>query len=383
MADWTLDDYNSGKLATDPGKGWSGQDWVDYYNRNHPQGQTGAAQPTNGAGTATTSTPATGSYTGAVDPSLQTVKPASGTLAPSPIPTAPAIPLGPTGGSPPVSQRLGTTTPDGVYHWPMQDPNPTPAAGSQGAMDAQVRARLLEMLGTDPNAISTQDADVAPQSRAYNAQIDQAVQGQRAQALEEANAEGTGSSGATVNRLGSLTMQGAQAKGANDASLVGQKQQQRIAQLQTAIQAALQLGMTQQANDLQRQLANLQASVTERGQDVTQAGQQLQVGLANLDSSTKLYLGQLNAQMQQAGYSTQERLAAMDAEVRKLGINTQGDLGQLDIALRSTLGTGQLNLGLLQTLLGNNQANNSLGFSYAQLQALLNQNAATFGAGGG
>jgi hypothetical protein len=67
--------------------------------------------------------------------------------------------------------------------------------------------------------------------------------------------------------------------------------------------------------------------------------------------------------------------------VRKLGINTQGDLGQLDIALRTQLGMGQLNLGLLQTLLSNNQANNSLGFNYANLMALLNQNAVTYGGG--
>jgi hypothetical protein len=123
--------------------------------------------------------------------------------------------------------------------------------------------------------------------------------------------------------------------------------------------------------------------VTQRGQDVTQAGQQMQVQLANLDTASKTYLAQLNAQLQREGYSTQERLAALDAEVRKLGINTQGDLGQLDIALRQQLGVGQLNLGLLSTLLSNNQANNSLGFSYAQLQALLNGQAATFGAGGG
>ena len=178
-------------------------------------------------------------------------------------------------------------------------------------------------------------------------------------------------------------MGAAQAIGANDASLIGQKQTQRIQQLQNAIQVASSLGMADQANDLQRQLANLQAGVTQRGQDVTQNGQQIQLALGNLDASSKTYLAQLSAQLQREGYSTQERLAAMDAEVRKLGITTQGDLGQLDIALRTSLGTGQLNLGLLQTLLGNNQANNSLGFSYAQLQALMNGQAATFGAGGG
>jgi hypothetical protein len=391
---WTLDDYNAGKIAVDPARGWSPQDAVDYYNRYHPrddQTDTGGSKAQlPSPGTATTN-----QYTGAVDPSLQTVKPATTQLQPSPMPPAPSIPLGPTtGGSSPTSQSLqGTTTPDGTYHFNMGDAaNPTTATptgpvsttappGSQGAMDAQVRQRLLELLGTDTNNVSTQDPDVAPQSRAFNAQVDREAAAQRAQMLEQANAEGTSSSGATQAGLSNLGSQAAVAKGANDASLIGQKQQQRIQQLQNAIQVASSLGMTQQANDLQRQLANLQAQVTMRGQDVTQAGQQIQVGLANLDTSTKLYLADLNARLQREGYGTQERLAQLDAEVRKLGINTQGDLGQLDIALRSQLGVGQLNLGLLSTLLNNNQANNSLGYNYAALLAGLNQNAVTFGGG--
>lgn len=382
MADqWTVDDYNAGRISGDPARGWTPDDWVAYANRYNPKPAPGTQNP---SGTATTNTPSpapANQYSGAVDPGLQTVKPATTQLQPSPIPAATSIPLGPTsGGSYPVSQSLGTTTPDGVYHFNMGDPT-QPAPGSQGAMDAQVRQRLLELLGTDTNNVSTQDPDVAPQSRAFNAQVDREAAAQRAQMLEQANAEGTSSSGATQAGLSNLGSQAAVAKGANDASLIGQKQQQRIQQLQNAIQVASSLGMTQQANDLQRQLANLQAQVTMRGQDVTQAGQQIQVGLANLDTSTKLYLADLNARLQREGYGTQERLAQLDAEVRKLGINTQGDLGQLDIALRTQLGMGQLNLGLLSTLLSNQQANNQLGLSAAQIQALLNQNAVTFGGG--
>jgi hypothetical protein len=394
MADqWTLDDYNAGKIGHDDARaGWTPDDWVAYANRYNPKGN---LQPGSQPAPPSAAAPPANQYSGAVDPGLQTVKPASSQLQPSPIPYAQSIPLGPTtGGSQPAQQSLqGTTTPDGTYHFNMGTAaNPTTSSptgpvsttaqpGSQGAMDAAVRQRLLELLGTDTNNVSVSDADIAPASRAYSLQIDQEAAAQRAQALEEANAEGTSSSGATTNRLGALGMQAAQAKGANDASLIQTKQQQRITQLQNAIQVASSMGMTQQANDLQRQLANLQAQVSMRGQDVTQAGQQIQVGLANLDTSSKLYLGNLDAQLQREGYSTQERLAALDAEVRKLGINTQGDLGQLDIALRSQLGIGQLNLGLLQTLLGNQQSNNSLGYNYAALLAGLNQNAVTFGGG--
>lgn len=336
---------------------------VGWYAGTSPyNGGTNAQPPASGP---------TGQYSGQVDPALQNVKPASGQLQPSPIPQSQMIPLGPTTtGSQPVSQSLGTATPDGQYHWNMG----TPATQGDGLTSA-VRSRVLDLLGTDVNNISTTDADLAPQSRAFNAQVDREALAQRAQALEEANAEGTSSSGATVNRLGSLGMQAAQLKGANDASLIGQKQQQRIDQLKTAIGVASSLGMADEANNLQRQLANLQARVTERGQDVTQAGQQLQVQLANLDASSKTYLAQLSAQLQREGYSTQERLAALDAEVRKLGINTQGNLGQLDIALRQQLGVGQLNLGLLSTLLNNNQANNSLAAQLGLGEANLNQQA--------
>src|SRR5689334_25047150 len=188
---WTLDDYNAGKIEVDKALGWSPQDAVDYYNRYHPRdSQTDTAQPSPSPSPGASTT---NQYTGAVDPSLQTVKPASGSSAP--LPYSPSIPLGPTtGGSTPTSQSLqGTTTPDGVYHFNMGDAaNPTTATptgpvsttappGSQGAMDAQVRQRLLELLGTDTNNVSTQDADVAPQSRAFNAQVDREAAAQRAQ----------------------------------------------------------------------------------------------------------------------------------------------------------------------------------------------------------
>ena len=38
---WSMDDYNAGTLATDAGRGWSGQDWVDWYNRYHPKSAAG------------------------------------------------------------------------------------------------------------------------------------------------------------------------------------------------------------------------------------------------------------------------------------------------------------------------------------------------------
>ncbi len=379
---------------------------VGWYASDQPYSGGGSKNPD--AMTNTPTNPSTTQFGGSVDPSLQTVKPASGQLSPSPMPYAPSIPLG----SPNAPQRSqdtpyqtpgivpnlppGTQLPymlsgygqPGTYTQPGPDGTTQTAVadsfgqGSGDPMQQAARAAILNLLGTDPNNVSTTDADVAPASRAYTAAVQREAQAQQAQLAEEANQEGTLNSGATQAAKSNIGMTAAQAIGSNDANLIGQKQQQRIQQLQTGIQVASSLGMQQEANDLQRQLANLQAGVTERGQDVTQAGQQLQTQLANLDTSSKLYLGQLSAQLQREGYSEQDRLAALDAEVRKLGINTQGDLGQLDIALRQQLGFGQLNLGLLQTLLQNQQAGNALGFNIGQWQSILNQNTVNAGLGG-
>jgi hypothetical protein len=107
--------------------------------------------------------------------------------------------------------------------------------------------------------------------------------------------------------------------------------------LNAALQIANARGMQQQANDLQRQIANL------------------------------------DAQLRREGYSTQERLAQLDAKVRELGINTQGAIGRGEIDLRRELGIGELNLGLLQALLQNQQVGNRLGFDIGQWQSILNK----------
>jgi hypothetical protein len=379
MADYTTSDAQFWR------KGKSGG-MVPY---NHPEatdelwseagGATTPQATTHSGPTAGTTQP----YSGGIDPGLQQVTPIATDT--KPLPYAPSIPTGPAGGSPLPQATThgggptGTPAPDGGARQTVSDDF---GQRPPDQMQASVRQALMGLLGTDVNNVAATDADIAPQSRAYAAAVQRETQGQRAQALEEAQQEGTLSSGATTGRLGAIGMTGAQAIGANDASLIGQKQQQRIDQLKTGIAVASSMGMAQEANDLQRQLGNLQARVTQRGQDVTAAGQQMQGQLANLDAASKTYLAQLNAQLQREGYGTQERLAALDAEVRKLGINTQGNLGQLDLALRQTLGTGQLNLGLLQTLLSNNQANNALGFDIGKWSSILNSQAAGAGMGG-
>ncbi len=90
----------------------------------------------------------------------------------------------------------------------------------------------------------------------------------------------------------------------------------------------------------------------------------MQRDLGNLDASTRIYLGDLNAQMQREGYSTQERMARMDAELKRAGIDLQGRLGDLDAALRNR----QIDLGYDQ-----------LGVQVGTTQAQLNRDAVLAG----
>ena len=70
----------------------------------------------------------------------------------------------------------------------------------------------------------------------------------------------------------------------------------------------------------------------------------------------------------------QERLANLDAQIRREGIAQQGSLGEQDLSLRDKLGSGQLNLGLLTQLLGNQQFGQQLGANLGMFQSNQNNN---------
>lgn len=325
----------------------------------------------------------------------------SGPLPPSPVASqppipggpAPQIPLGPTSydtghqlnptgsGTDTTGQPATTgttrTLPNGQV---VTTATPDQQAGVSGmgpndVLTTQVRQALMGLLGQDVNAASTTDADIAPQSQAYAAAVQRQAGQQRAELAERSAAEGTLNSGAFQGGTQAISQQAGQSIGANDASLIGQKLDARRQQLQQAIQVSSSMGMAEETNNLQRQLANLDAQLKTRDQNISVAGQGLQRDLANLDTNTKTYLAQLDAQLTREGRSQDERLAIMQNELQRYGINANVQLGELDNALKRELGTGQLNLGLLQTLLQNNQVNNRLGFDIGSTQAQLNNQA--------
>lgn len=292
-----------------------------------------------------------------------------------PAPAVPGVPgnvapelKNPTQAPPPTTQAtpapqvgLGSTVdaPQG------QPQNP------QQQMQGMLRSSIMGLLNTNPNAVSMTDADIAPQSQAFRAAAERSEAKRRAETVHQAQRGGWGSSGGLDQRLDALSQQTGQAVGAHDAALLGQQQGARRQQLQQAIAAASQLGLADEANNLSRQLANLDASVQTRGQDIGVAQIGAQRDLANLDASTRIYLGDLSAQMQREGVSAQERMARLDAELRRHGIDTQGRLGELDAALRGQLGNRQIDLGYDQ-----------LGVNVGEIQARMNRDAVMAGLGG-
>ena len=344
-----------------PGRTWQhkqgaqGLGWYQTDNASSPE-QPGA----------TSSTPSTTAPSGI---------PAGGTALP-PSPPAPQIPLGSTtqpGQMPPAAS--------GAPGQPVSSTPLVDASATNPTNDAY-RQALLRMLSINPNDVSLTDADIAPQQRAAEAAIQRQALQDRAGLMERASAQGVGDSAATEAAGQAIGQQAARDIGGKNADLLGQKMQQRREQLQVAMQQALQLGMQQEANDLQRQIANLDAQFKQQGMNVSREQLQLQRDLGNLDAQSKQSLAQLDAQLRREGYGLQERLAQMDAELRRLGINTQGNLGTLELALRRELGIGELNLGLLQAMLQNQQFNNNLGFDIGQWQSILNRDAVLAGLGG-
>jgi hypothetical protein len=361
---------------------WTGAQWVP---KNHPlAGATpdGTPAPGAGGGALPPAPPAPGA--GPTTPPGTPQRPSALPPSPPPASAPPQIPLGATtgaNGAGPVDPGLnrphgGRVTGPGLIDASQQ------TVPTTDGVNAAFKTRLLELLEQNPAAVSMTDPAVAGQSAAFRAATERSALKNRAGLMERASAEGIADSEATRAAGRDIEQQAGQAIGANDAALVSQEIQARRGLLQQALDMANQMGLADEANNLQRQIANLDAVLKTRGLDLTQSAQTLERDLATLDVNTKQYLADIDAQLRREGYSTQERLAQLDAELRKLGITTQHSLGTLELALRDKLGTGELNLGFLSTLLQNQQANNKLGFDIGQWQSILNRDALIAATGG-
>lgn len=377
------------RTYTPQGQTWDDAQRADFFGKLQQgqavEGRQGFTWQHDGGGWAMSDQGAVNGPNGGAAPPPAPPAPGQGPTTPPGEPQRPsALPPSPPPAQTPAPQiPLGSTTPTSQAPAVPHDPNATSAtplvdANAQAPpapdpISEAFRAAILQALGQNLNAADVTDADIAPQSRAFRAAQERAALKSHAALAEQASAEGLGDSEATRAAGRAIGERAEQAIGANDAALIGQKLQSRRDQLNAALQIANARGMQQESNDLQRQIANLDAQLKQQGIDVTREGYQLQRDLAGLDTNTKQYLADLDAKLREQGYGVQERLAQLDAEIRKLGINTQGNLGQLELALRRELGIGQLNLDLLGLQLQDKQASNKLGFDIGQWQSILNK----------
>lgn len=196
--------------------------------------------------------------------------------------------------------------------------NDNPAANetTTEGLQSQTRDALINILNQGmPNET---DPMLAPQISAFNAASNRAAQRQIAQNAEAFGAAGLDSSGARLGADQGVLQQQGLSEASFASGLVGKELNARRDQIMDALKVAL--ATTDQ--DLARRL--------------------------------------------------QKELADIDAAIRNRGLDVQKGLGEADIDLRDKLGTGNLNIALLDALLRDRQFGDKAAIDIAQLEAMLN-----------
>jgi hypothetical protein len=191
-------------------------------------------------------------------------------------------------------------------------PAPPPPTIQSSFKDA-----LLKQLGVNQEAPSLSDPALKAQADAFSLAQQRGNERAQNQLAEQAALEGTRTSGGFLSDKLGLEQQRGEAEGAFNAGLVGQEAAARRDKLV---------------------------------QYVALAG---------------------NTLTEQDRMAVQKELADLNAQIERERIAQQGTLGQADIGLRGRLGEAQVNLGLLQALMQNQQFGQGLGAQLGQY----NQNA--------
>lgn len=194
----------------------------------------------------------------------------------------------------------------------------TPAQGSETTVAGAFQQALVNRLA--PTPINAQSPEIAPAIAANRGAEQRAFERNRAQTAERAASQGLD-------------------QNAFNTQLTGLSQDRALREGQFAGNATL--GLAQQ-----------------RAQELTSA---LALGGSLLGDQDRMAI--------------QRELAELQAQLQREGLALQGSLGSQDIGLRRDLGTGQLNLGLLNSLLGNQQFGQGLASSNALGVQQLNQDA--------
>lgn len=182
------------------------------------------------------------------------------------------------------------------------------------------RQAMLKLMGDNQQIPTIDDPTLKPQADAYNAQRTRGARDERSALAERAANQGL--------------LQGGQSSGAFDTGMQGIEET---------------------------------ASQDKSSHDAALVGSELQARRGQLMQA--LQLAEALGARTEAG-NIQSELAALDAQLRTTGMGIQSDLGR-----------GQLGLGLLGTLLGDQNQKNQLGFNYADLLSRLNRDSLLAGMG--
>lgn len=186
---------------------------------------------------------------------------------------------------------------------------PTQATANQGTQDV-VRNTWLQQ-ASQGTAIDPNDPNIKQQVDPYAAAQTRAQRDADSAAAERLSAQGLGTSGAMDQERRYDSEQAGQATGQFQASLVGQELQNRRTEIQNAL------------NGLSGTITNDQKNALE------------------------------------------QELADMDNAIKQAGLAQSEQLGQEQLSNSLTLGTGQLNLGLMEALLNNQQFDNGQALNWA------------------
>jgi len=299
---------------------------------------------------------------------------------PDPVPTAPNPNLPPRG-----------QTPD--------QPHPLTGGGLQPAPTVQsaFKDALLSRLTQDkPQPITTSSAELNPAITAHRLASQRAMERGRHVAAERAAATGTQGGGfdsALAGLVQNIGGQEAQFEGNLVADANREQAQRRSQEITSALAMAGNFMSEEERNELIREQMGLDASLRREGYGLQRYGMDQDADLRRQGLALQGELGRDDLGLRREGLGLQRYGMDQDADLRRQGLTLQGELGrgdldvrrhasqgQLDLGgrelgLRDKLGSGQLNLGLLGTLLNNDQFKQQLGANLGMFGAGLNQQA--------
>ena len=288
----------------------------------------------------------------------------------------PAAPS-PGGGPPPATPAGRPPTPAPTLPGGIGTPGTPPARSPLQTAAQEALLRMLGQLGETP---SLTDPTLQPASEAFRLAQERGIGRKRNAMAERMAAQGTATSGGLDTQVLGIESDAADQIGAHDAQLLLNEGMQRRDKLMQAVQLAEAAGEFEQSQNLQRELATLDASLRQQGLDLQASGLDISemLGLGNLDVARgdlalRGELGRggldLNRELGLGGLALQGRgldlnreLGLGDLNLRGRGLDQAGQLGRLDALLR-----------MYGMSLQNDQFNTGQAFDWTQLQHLMNR----------